>query len=58
MKIKITASTPKVGSEHSKTVKVDDSEWNELSEQERDEYMQEQLWDIVTWRYDEVKDNE
>lgn len=55
MKIKLWASTKYVGSKATREITVDDDEWAEMSESDKDEFMLEEFWNsnIVEWGWEE-----
>lgn len=57
IKIRLTVSTPRVGSHHSVDVKFDAEEWAEASESERDEMAFQALVDsgALSWDWEEVE---
>lgn len=59
MKLKFYMETNKVGSRSETVIEVDDEEWSDLSEAERDDYAKEMFWDMALarlgdWGYFEV----
>ena len=39
-------------------VEVDEEEWAGMSEQEREEYMHEELFNIIEWNWYEITEND
>ena len=59
MRIKIWVSTNKVGSKCEKIISIPDDEWEDWRdnghEQERDEFLLEQMNDMIEWNWEEVR---
>lgn len=53
MIVTLWARTDRVGSKATRQVKVDREDWEAMNPLERDEYMQEELWNggLVEWGY-------
>ena len=57
MKVEITVRTDKVGSNMERIIKIDDDEWNDMDDQERDEHaLGIVLQNMIEWGYEEVPD--
>jgi hypothetical protein len=56
MKVELWACTKYVGSKAKKVIEVDDEEWNELTDDEKEQYMQDEYENsmLVEWGWDEV----
>lgn len=56
MRVKVTASTNKIGSASSTTIEVDDEDLEDCSEKLRDEIIEEQareaMWNLVDWDWE------
>ncbi len=39
-------------------IEVDEEEWAGMSEQEREEYMHEELFNIIEWNWYEITEND
>jgi len=39
-------------------VEVDEEEWAGMSEQEREEYMHEELFNVIEWNWYEITEND
>jgi len=55
MKIKIWASTGYVGCVSSQTIEIPDEEWNEMTEDEREEYCLDIASNLFEWGFYEEK---
>jgi len=57
MKIKLWASTMYVGSKAEHEIEVDDEEWNNSNEFEKEQLMVEMLWHsgLIDWGYEEIE---
>lgn len=56
MKIEVWVGTSIVGSKCSRTIEVDIEDWEEMSEEERDQFCQETMWELIDWDYNVVED--
>jgi hypothetical protein len=53
MRIRMTVGMGLVGCKRVEMVEVDQDDWEDMDEKERNEYMLEALFDILDWSYDE-----
>ena len=59
IRIKIHAETDMVGSRVERIVEWDRKDWEEMSGQEKEEAMQDELWNLIEWGYEvEGEDDE
>jgi len=56
MKVKLYAQTRYVGSKDSIVIDVDDDDWNNLNDNEKNQYMQDEYEssNLVEWGWEEV----
>lgn len=54
MKIRVWVRTNRVGSKCERVVDIDDAEWAEMSEQEREDYAKQIMGDMMEWNYEEL----
>ena len=54
MKVKVYVSTRYVGSKSEDIIEIDDEEWADMSDREKDEVMQEAMFDLIEWGYEEA----
>lgn len=58
MRIKVWAKTNIVGSKSCHEFDIDEEEWNNMSDDERDDFCQEKLWNLIDWGYEEAPTKE
>lgn len=51
IKIRYFVETNKVGSRVERFVEFDKEDWDEMSESEKDEMMQEYMFELISWDY-------
>ena len=49
MKIKAIVSTPRLGSDYSIVVEVDDEQWDEMSVEDREEFVWQEVTNTITY---------
>lgn len=54
MKIKVTVSTPRVTSGYSRIVKVDDEDWQQMSQEEKEEFIWQEVTDTISYDWEVV----
>jgi hypothetical protein len=61
MKIQVIVSTKYIGSKSTQEIEIDDSELEDLSEAERDDYIEEiardTMFEMIEWNWNEVEEN-
>lgn len=55
IEISITVSTDKVGSECKDSLIVDREDWENMSDDEKDEECKETAFQMIDWSYEEIK---
>lgn len=51
MKIKVWVCTNKVGSKSVREIEINDDEWNEMEESEKDDICMETMNEMIEWGY-------
>lgn len=54
MKVKIVVAIGLVGCTREKTIEVDDEDWAEMSDIEREECCKETMFDMIEWSWKEA----
>lgn len=54
VKIKVSASTNKIGSQVHSVVEIDAEEWEGMSEDEKEEFCQEEMFSLINWDWETV----
>jgi hypothetical protein len=54
MKIKLYVQTNRVGSKEERTIDVPDEDWGDMDDLEKDDYMRDEMLNMVDWGYDEA----
>lgn len=52
MKVKVYVSTGYVGSKKEDVVEIDDEEWTDMSENERNDYFLEVMFEMINWGWE------
>jgi len=55
VKIRYHVQTDKVGSKTQRFVEIDRNEWEEMPEEERDLFIMDHMFDLITWDYEVVE---
>jgi hypothetical protein len=53
MKVTVSVSTNRVGSNTTREIEVDDEEWASMTEAEREEFCKETMFEMISWDYTE-----
>ncbi|MBS6362130.1 hypothetical protein [Burkholderia sp.] len=53
IKVRIWAMTNRVGSKSHRTVEVDREDWESLSDLEKDSALQDEIWNLIEWGWEE-----
>ncbi len=56
IKVKVSVSTWKVGSQTETELEFNRDEWEEMSDEERDDICREQMFELIEWNYEVVSD--
>jgi len=51
MKITVSVRTNKVGSNSEREFEVEDEDWNSATEEEREEWCRDVMFDMIEWNY-------
>lgn len=54
MKVKVSVSTNRLGSESTRIIEFDKEEWDEMSEKDREETCLEIMYEMIGWDYEVV----
>lgn len=54
MKIKVIVSTPRLGSDYSRIVEVDDEHWQEMSQMEKEEFVWQEAINTISYDWEVV----
>ncbi len=54
IKVKVTIQTDMVGSKCTDILEIDQSEWDEMTDRQKDEYCKESAFQMMEWGYDVI----
>jgi hypothetical protein len=52
MKVTVKVSTRKVGSECTTEFEIDDQEWRDMGDDDRENMARDAMWELVEWTYE------
>ena len=52
--IRLTVSTDRVGSKTTRDIKFNREDWLDMTDAEKDLEMQDELWNVISWGYEEI----
>jgi len=55
VKIRYHVETDKVGSKVQRFVEIDRNEWEEMPDEERDDFIMDHMFDLISWDYEVVE---
>lgn len=57
MKVKVWLKTNLVNSERYKIIEIDDEEWNDMFDAEREDVCREVMFEMIDWGFEELKND-